>query len=138
VFNPGVLKASETSLSAPTSRDRMGAVVDQGDLTGALASKLRFAAGLGVVSGARAAGAARLSGVSMAAEGSVGDLGRRSSVSFGLAREEAVRVLPEDSVPMEALGHGAGDIGREVAARLVHAFRRTRGWPAGAAIMACR
>lgn len=110
----------------PLPSDRMGAVVDSDDLASAVAAKLRFAASLGVVSGDRAAVAAALSGVAMAAEGSVADLGRRNSVSLGFSQREVVRVEPEDSVPADALTNGAGEIGRELAARLMHAFRASR------------
>lgn len=115
-----------TSLWWPLPSDRMGAVVDPDDLASAVAARLRFAASLGVVSGDRAAVAAALSGLAMAGEGSVADLGRRNSVSLGFSQREVVRVEPEDSVPVDALISGAGDIGRELAARLMHAFRASR------------
>jgi hypothetical protein len=104
----------------------MGAVVDSDNLASAVAAKLRFAASLGLIGGDRAAVAAALSGVAMAAEGSVADLGKRNSVSFGFSRREVVLVEPEDAVPVDALTTGAGDIGRELATRLVHAFRASR------------
>ena len=67
-----------------------------------------------------------LSGIAMAAEGAVADVGRRNSVSLGFSQRELVRVEPEDSVPVGALANGALDIGREISARLVHAFRGSR------------
>lgn len=115
------------SLWWPLPSDRMGAVVDSDDLASAVAAKLRFAASLSLIGGDRAAVAAALSGVAMAAEGSVADLGKRNSVSFGFSQREVVRVEPEDAVPVDALTSGAGDIGRELATRLVHAFRASRG-----------
>lgn len=110
----------------PLPSDRMGAVVDSDELVSAVAARLRFAANLGVASGDRAAVAAALSGIAMAAEGSVADLGRRDSVSLGFSQREVARVEPEDSVPVDALTNGAYDISREVVARLVHAFRASR------------
>ncbi|QBI18867.1 DUF4062 domain-containing protein [Egibacter rhizosphaerae] len=117
---------SAISLWWPLPSDGMGAVVDSEDLASAVAAKLRFAASLGLIGGDRAAVAAALSGVAMAAEGSVADLGKRNSVSFGFSQREVVRVEPEDAVPVGALTSGAGDIGRELATRLVHAFRASR------------
>lgn len=110
----------------PLPSDQMGAVIDSNHLPSALADRLRFTAGLGVVTGDRAAVAAALSGIAMAAEGTVADLGRRNSVSLGFSQREIVRVEPEDSLPVRALANGALDIGREIAARLVHAFRGSR------------
>ena len=110
----------------PLPSDRMGAVVDADHLASDIGGKLRVAAGLGVVTGDRAALAAGLSGIAMAAEGSVADLNRRNSVSMGFSQREVVRVEPEDTVPVSALAHGANDIGRELSARLVHAFRASR------------
>jgi hypothetical protein len=114
------------SLWWPLPSDGMGAVIDSDDLASAVAAKVRLAASLGLVSSDRAAMAAALSGVAMAAEGSVTDLGKRDSVSLGFSQRDVVRVEPEDSVPVGALTIGAGDIGRELAARLVHAFRASR------------
>lgn len=111
---------------SPLPSNGLGTVVDEEDLARQVAAKVRLAAALGVVSGQRAAIAAGLSGLMMASEARVADIGRRSSTSLSFGRQQVVRVEPEDSVPVEALGHGAGDIGHEIAARLVQGFRRTR------------
>ncbi|HVF06174.1 MAG TPA: DUF4062 domain-containing protein [Frankiaceae bacterium] len=114
------------SLWWPLPSDGMGAMVDADHLATDIAEKLRVAASLGVITGDRAAVAVGLSNVAMAAEGSVADLGRRNSVALGLSLREVVHVDPDDTVPVSALAHGANDVGREMAARLVHAFRASR------------
>lgn len=124
----GVRVARErcASLWWPLPKDQLGAVLDVEHLAGEIASKLRLAASLGVVTGPRLALAAGLAGIALAAEGRVAELGARSSASFGFPRHDFVQVPPEDSIPTDALVHGAADIGREVTARLVTAFRRSR------------
>jgi hypothetical protein len=61
----------------------------------------------------------------MVVEGDASELGRRNRVSVpGMPTNKPVRVDAEEAVPARSLVHGAVDLARELALRLVHAFRK--------------
>lgn len=61
----------------------------------------------------------------MVVEGEASELGRRNRVSLpGMPKNTPVRVDAEEAVPARSLAYGALDLARELALRLVHAFRQ--------------
>ena len=57
-------------------------------------------------------------------EGRISDLGHRTSASMpGFGQDKDALVPARDAVPAAALVHGATEIGRELAARVLLAFR---------------
>lgn len=122
-----VRRDGATSVWRPLPADALGAVIDEQDLAREMGGWVHLASSVGAISGDKATVAAALSGLELASEGSVADVGKRSSASLGFGGQQVVLVPPEDVVTVAALGDGAADIAREVAARLIHTFRRTRG-----------
>jgi hypothetical protein len=122
-----VRRDGATTVWGPLPADALGVVIDELDLARVVGGWVKLASSVGAISGAKVTPAAALSGIELASEGSVADVGRRSSASLGFGGQPVVHVPPEDVVPVSALVVGATDIAREVAARLVHAFRRARG-----------
>lgn len=104
--------------------DMLGVILDQSDVAGRLARLLRFAADLLPKDGKVAIGVG-LSGLGSVSEGSIADLGRRSSASLAgfLRQAEAALVEPRDSVSVGALPGGADEIATELATRLLLRFR---------------
>src|SRR5437870_12536895 len=116
------------SLWVQVPSDMLGTIVDAEDIAGRTAHLLRLAADLDLSKSDEVALAVGLQGISMASEGSVKDLGKRTSASpagFGRADDSAV-VEPRDTVPSGALAAAAGEIGRALAARLLLRFREGR------------
>ncbi len=116
------------SLWVQLPSDMLGTIVDAEDIAGRTAHLLRLAADLDLSKSDEVALAVGLQGISMASEGSVKDLGKRTSASpagFGRADDSAV-VEPRDTVPSGALAAAADEIGRELAARLLLRFREGR------------
>jgi hypothetical protein len=122
-----VRRDGATTVWGPLPADGLGVVIDEQDLNREIRGWVQLAASAGAMTGDGVTVAAALSGLQIAAEGSVADVGKRSRVSLGSGGQQVALVPPEDVVPVAALGDGAADIAREVAARLVHAFRRARG-----------
>jgi hypothetical protein len=122
-----VRRDGATTMWGPLPADALGAIIDEKDLVREMSAWVHLASALGVVSGEQATVAAALSGLEVASEGSVADVGKRSSASLGFGGQHTAIVPPEDVVPVAALGDAAADVAREVAARLVHSYRRTRG-----------
>jgi hypothetical protein len=121
-----VRRDGATTLWGPLPADALGIVIDEPDLARRVEGWVHLASSVGALSGERVTVAAALSGLELASEGSVADVGKRSSASLGFGGQQVVLVPPEDAVPTAALGQGAADVAREVSARLVHSFRRTR------------
>jgi Domain of unknown function (DUF4062) len=107
-------------------RDGLGSIVDASDIQAKIADLLRIASETGLPSG-DVCFAVSLGPVDFTQEGSIEDLGRRSSASIGMSGDKAARVFPEDSVPAGSLSHGADEVARELGARLIHSYRGTRG-----------
>jgi hypothetical protein len=89
-----------------------------------VAQLLRLAADLLPKDGSVAIGLG-LSGLGSISEGSVADLGHRSSASLAgfLRQAEAAHVEPRDSVYVEALRSATDEIATELATRLLLRFR---------------
>jgi hypothetical protein len=106
-------------------KDSMGSIIDPADIEAKLAQMLQLADELGI----RAESvtfAMGLGPVDWTVEGSLSSLGQRNSVSMGMSGGHA-RVTPEDSVPSGAIQGGFHEIARELSARLLHAYRATKG-----------
>ena len=106
-------------------RDGLGSIVDEVDIQGKIEKLLRIAAETGLPAG-DVCFALSLGPVDFTQEGSVSDLGRRSSATIGMSSNEAARVHPEDAVPSGSLIQGAHEIAGELRARLIHSYRGTR------------
>lgn len=109
----------------PLPKDTMGSIVDPADIETKLAQMLQLADEIGI----RAESvtfAIGLGPVDWTVEGSLSSLGQRNSVSMGMSGGHA-RVTPEDSVPSGAIQGGFHEVARELAARLLHAYRAAKG-----------
>ena len=105
--------------------DRLGVILDETDLAGRIAPMLRLAAEL-VPAGGEISLAIELAGLGSVTEGRVADMGHRTSASMpGFGYDKDARVEPRDSVPARSLGPAAQEIARELATRLILAFRDT-------------
>ena len=103
--------------------DRLGVILDEIDLAGRIAPMLRMAAELFPADG-KIALAIALAGLGSVTEGRIADIGHRTSASMpGFGHDKDARVEPRDSVPARSLGPAAQEIARELAARLILAFR---------------
>jgi len=107
-------------------RDDLGHILDPADLRTRLALALRLAGEVLPGGVERVALSVGLAPISFVAEGSVTDLGRRSSATIGMPAQDWVRSGPEDSVPASAVGTAAEEIAEELAARLLQNFRAVR------------
>lgn len=106
-------------------RDGLGSIVDEVDIEIKIEELLRIAAQTGLPAG-DVCFAVSLGPVDFTQEGSISDLGRRSSATIGMSSNEAARVHPEDVVPSGSLIQGASEIATELRARLIHSYRGTR------------
>ncbi len=106
-------------------RDELGTIVDPDDVQAKIEKLLRIVAEMRVLDGA-VCFAVSLGPLDSSQEGSIAELGRRSSASFGMGTNETARVYPDDAVPIGSLGRGASEIAEELRARLIHAYRATR------------
>jgi hypothetical protein len=106
-------------------RDSMGTLIDPRDLEQRIERLVKIASETRVPSANTAFGLS-LAPVDFTQEGRIEDLGRRNSASVGMSSSEPARVEPEDAVPSAALIPGAKEIASELAARLMHAYRRVR------------
>ncbi len=116
----------ELTLWLALPRDNMGVILDRTRLEGDLAGMLHLAADLDVGRATEVALAAALDPLDMmVVEGDVSELGRRNRVSLpGMPTDAPVRVDAQETVPARSLAYGAVDLARELALRLVHAFRK--------------
>jgi len=119
----GVTATGTVSIWAEMPSDMLGVILDEADLAERIAPMLRMASDL-VPAPSPVGLAIGLHGLGSVVEGRIGDLGRRSSASMpGFGQNKDALVEPRDSVPAGSLGPAANEIGRELATRLVLAFR---------------
>jgi nucleoside phosphorylase len=109
----------------PLPRDLYGAVLDPDDLAGRIADLVRLLAQIPVTEPEHVAVAIGVEPGAGLAEAKVGDLPR--SAADASRPVPHIRVRPDDALPFARLSAYAADIGEELAARLMTAFRqRTR------------
>jgi hypothetical protein len=120
-----VSRDSTTAVWRQLERDGLGSIVDQADIQTKIEELLRIAAQTGLPTGDVSFGVS-LGPVDFTQEGSISDLGRRSSATIGMSSNDAARVHPEDAVPSGSLVQGASEIAGELRARLMHSYRGTR------------
>jgi hypothetical protein len=106
--------------------DGLGHILDSGDLEERLTLALRLSAEVIPSEVEQVAPAVGLAPISFITEGSLTDLGRRSSATIGMPNQEWVRVEPEDSVLVSAIVPAVGEMANELAARLLQRFRAVR------------
>jgi hypothetical protein len=116
----------EVTAWLPLPRDTMGVILDRTVLEGDLARMLRLSAELVMDRSGEFALAAALDPLEMmVVEGDAAELGRRNRASLsGLPTNRPVRVDAEEAVPAQSIADGSVDIAREIALRLIHAFRQ--------------
>jgi hypothetical protein len=103
--------------------DMLGVILDQSEVAERIAGMLRIAAEL-LPTRSPVALAIGLHNLGSVVEGRVSDLGRRNSASMpGFGQDKGALVEPRDTVPGAAIARAAEEIGRELAARLILAFR---------------
>jgi hypothetical protein len=104
--------------------DALGVLLDPLDLGERIATGLRIGEEL-MPSFGDATFAVGLFGLGLVGEGSIADLGRRTTATMaGFPRgPESVQVEPRDAVPAATLGRAAEEIARELATRLLLRFR---------------
>lgn len=107
-------------------RDDLGHILDSADLRRRLTLAFRLAGEVLPGGVQRVALSVGLAPISFVAEGSLTDLGRRSSATIGMPAQDWVRSGPEDSVPSSTLGTAAAEIAEELTARLLQNFRAVR------------
>lgn len=118
----GVTGAGAISVWQQMPSDMLGVILEEADLAERIAVTLRLAAELAPASASLAL-AIGLHGLGSVVEGQVADLGRRNSATMSGFGQEKALVEPRDTVPTAALGPGAREVARELAKRLVFAFR---------------
>jgi hypothetical protein len=108
-------------------RDMLGHIVEASDLAERIAGMLRLAADV-LPADSDVALAAGLGPTDQIVEGRVSDLGRRNQASLGsgFGRQALARAEPEDAVPAATLRSASGEIGQELAARVLRQFRARR------------
>ncbi len=116
----------EVTVWLPLPRDSMGVILDRTRLEADIVGMLHVAADIDVGRTAEVALAAALDPLDMmVVEGDASELGRRNRVSLpGMPTNSPVRVDAEEAVAARSIAHGAADLARELALRLVHAFRQ--------------
>jgi hypothetical protein len=106
--------------------DGLGYILDPTDVRGRLIRSLRLAGDLLPADVDRVSLAVGLAPISSMVEGSLADLGRRTSASIGMPSQDWARVEPEDSIPASVIGTAAEEIAAELTARLLQRFRVIR------------
>lgn len=106
--------------------DGLGHILDSADLEERLTLALRLSADVIPSKVEQVAPALGLAPISFITEGSLTDLGRRSGATIGMPNQEWARVEPEDSLLASAIGPAAGEVAKELAARLLQRFRAIR------------
>lgn len=121
-----VQRSGQVSVWSSLPKDGMGGILNAKDLALRVAEALRLVGAVGTGEGGRLTIAVGVSGSMISVvDGSLNEMGR-SSASFGFGREEPVRVVPDESVSMAALGRGSDELGRDLAAGIMDAFARQR------------
>lgn len=106
--------------------DALGVILDERDLAQRVAAILRLEAAFLPTEG-KAGLAIGLFGLWNATEGSVAELGRRTSAAMNPGAAESATSDVRDTVAVRAIASSADEIARELAKRLVLAFRQTTG-----------
>jgi uncharacterized protein DUF4062 len=119
----GVTEDGAISIWHEMPSDMLGVILDQSDVAERIAGMLLMAAEL-IPTTSSVALSIGLHGLGLVVEGRASDLGHRTSASMpGFGQNKDALVNPRDTVPAGAIGHGANEIARELAARLILAFR---------------
>lgn len=115
------------SVAVQLSSDMLGSLLDKSDISAKIDLALGIAADLNLATGDVAVAVALL-GLQLLTEGSIADLGRRSSAALsGLAHNsESIRIDPADQIPCAALGTAREEVAAEYATRLILRFRQPR------------
>jgi hypothetical protein len=119
----GVNATGAVSIWHEMPSDMLGVILDQADVAQWISRAILLVAELvpGTASVALAIGLHHLGSV---VEGRISDLDHRNSASMpGFGQDRAALVPARDAVPAAALTRGANEIGRELAVRLILAFR---------------
>lgn len=103
-----IARAGQVSLWCTLPRDGMGAVLDQDDLTSSLTGALTVGAAvlsaLGTGREQQVVIAAELANTTLLTDGELADLGRRSSARMRGYTGQPIRLNPDESVALAALG----------------------------------
>lgn len=103
--------------------DMLGVILDQADVAERIAAMLRLASGL-LPPRSPVALAIGLHHLGSVVEGRASDLGHRNSASLpGFGQDKSALAEPRDTVSAATIAAAASEIGRELGARLVLAFR---------------
>lgn len=106
--------------------DMLGTILDSADVTSKVAAALKaISAAIGTCDGLVAFTVA-LQMTRSTVEGTLADLGRRSSASMDMSSDPVIVVSPDDAVPAGAIYGSANEIGAELTARLLQLFRHRR------------
>lgn len=108
-------------------RDSLGVIIDPRDIEARLARLVALVAQLGVLREGVSL-AASLGPLDFTMEGVAADFGRRSSATIRTSTNQAARAMPQDEVPADALSRAAKEIGAELTARLMQAYRAEANW----------
>jgi hypothetical protein len=120
-------RARILSVASQLPSDMMGPLLDREDISDRIYLALGIAIDRNLTSGDIAIAVA-LTGLQMLTEGSIADLGRRTSATLsGLAHNsDQIRLEPSDQIPFTALASGRREVAGEFATRLVLRFRQPR------------
>jgi Domain of unknown function (DUF4062) len=119
----GVSSSGAVSVWRELPSDMLGVILDPTDIAARTSQMALIAAEL-LPAASSAAFAIGLHHLGSVMEGKVVDLGHRTSATMpGFGQDKAALVEARDTVPSAAVSRGAAEIGRELATRLVFAFR---------------
>ncbi len=119
----GITASGAVSIWHEMPSDMLGVILDQAEVVQRIAQMVLMAAEL-VPAPSSVALAIGLHHLGSVVEGHASDLGHRNSASLpGFGQDRDALMPARDAVPAAALVRGANEIGRELAARLVLAFR---------------
>jgi hypothetical protein len=103
--------------------DSMGPLLDPEDLRRQMTDMVRLAAATGVLVGDETAPVAGIESIESLVQGSLVDLGRRTSAQYLWTGRPHVRTDIEDAIPTASLPAGASEIADELVARLLVKLR---------------
>ncbi len=119
----GITASGAVSIWHEMPSDMLGVILDQADIAERISQMVLMAEEL-VPATSSVALAIGLHHLGSVVEGRMSDLGHRTSASMaGFGQDNYALVAPLDSVPAAAFARGATEIGRELAARALLAFR---------------
>lgn len=108
-------------------QDGLGGILSPAEFGEAAARALRLAGAAGVTERARYAVAVGVSGSLLSVvEGAMPQGSRRNAAMASLGSNDAIRVLPDESVSAAAFDRGATEYGRELASAVLGAFQQRR------------